>query len=555
MRKGLLLGLVAISISLTSVTVFTDVFGESKELMYYDSNSPYVELSKYENSEYGFSFYFPKNWEHVILNQREPGMNYISELYDSESNIIQVMYLFDDIPVPFTGTDTQLINQLMMGINLACPNFSMERDGMLCLKANKVGGDVFNINGVKVIRLDYSMDVDYGDGYTYQIFSRSDTFVIDTYHTLTFQKLVPEKKYLISNYYENLIKSVEINKKDIPKNSNSQSLSNSVTSYNKNIYVNDDYGLTVSPPEGWTFEEFTIKLDSSNLEGLKYDTFFVAVEPTENSFSIPTAIMFGAKLPEFSIDDFGSQQDVEKELFRGMTSVVESMENSISKKMETEIGTPITSEITIVDSEMISFGSTTHLKAYFDMLLKSDSNILSNSRTRIDMWMSESGQAVIYFLNSEKSTFLQHENSFQKSVDSFKLKPEIAVFQTKTDNGGGCLIATATFDSELAPQVQKLREIRDSKLLQTESGSQFMEHFNSFYYSFSPIIADYERENPLFKEIVKIGITPMISTLSLMDYADTESEVLGIGISLIILNAMMYVGLPVFGIVIAKKRF
>ena len=121
--------------------------------------------------------------------------------------------------------------------------------------------------------------------------------------------------------------------------------------------------------------------------------------------------------------------------------------------------------------------------------------------------------------------------------------------------GGGCLIATATFDSELAPQVQKLREIRDSKLLSTASGSQFMESFNSFYYSFSPAIADYERENPVFKEIVKIGITPMISTLSLMDYADTESEVLGIGISLIILNAMMYVGLPVFGMIVAKKRF
>ena len=82
-----------------------------------------------------------------------------------------------------------------------------------------------------------------------------------------------------------------------------------------------------------------------------------------------------------------------------------------------------------------------------------------------------------------------------------------------------------------------------------------MASFNSFYYSFSPIIADYERENPVFKEMVKIGITPMLSTLSLMDYADTESEVLGIGISLIILNTMMYVGLPVFGIMIAKKRF
>ena len=69
-----------------------------------------------------------------------------------------------------------------------------------------------------------------------------------------------------------------------------------------------------------------------------------------------------------------------------------------------------------------------------------------------------------------------------------------------TSQGGGCLIAKATFDSELAPQVQKLREIRDSRLLQTESGTGFMESFNSFYYSFSPYIADYERENPVFKE-------------------------------------------------------
>ena len=90
--------------------------------------------------------------------------------------------------------------------------------------------------------------------------------------------------------------------------------------------------------------------------------------------------------------------------------------------------------------------------------------------------------------------------------------------------GGGCLIATATYGSELAPQVQQLRELRDNQLLNTESGTQFMGTFNDIYYSFSPIIADYERENPLFKEAVKIAITPMISTLSLMENAESESE-------------------------------
>ena len=79
-----------------------------------------------------------------------------------------------------------------------------------------------------------------------------------------------------------------------------------------------------------------------------------------------------------------------------------------------------------------------------------------------------------------------------------------------------------------------------------------MESFNDFYYSFSPYIADLERENPIFKEMVKIAITPMIASLSLMEYTDSEESVLGIGISLIMLNLMMYFGIP--AIVIMRFR-
>ena len=79
--------------------------------------------------------------------------------------------------------------------------------------------------------------------------------------------------------------------------------------------------------------------------------------------------------------------------------------------------------------------------------------------------------------------------------------------------------------------------------------------FNDVYYSFSPIIADYERENPLFKEVVKLAITPMISSLSLMENANSESEVLSIGISVILLNLGMYLGIPAVLIVGIKKQF
>lgn len=129
--------------------------------------------------------------------------------------------------------------------------------------------------------------------------------------------------------------------------------------------------------------------------------------------------------------------------------------------------------------------------------------------------------------------------------------------EEKSSKGGGCLIATATYGSELAPQVQQLREIRDNSLLQTESGTSFMNYFNDVYYTFSPAIADYERENPVFKEAVKITLTPLISSLSILNHVDmdSEAEVLGYGTSLIVLNIMMYVGIPIAGIIVIKKKF
>jgi len=118
---------------------------------------------------------------------------------------------------------------------------------------------------------------------------------------------------------------------------------------------------------------------------------------------------------------------------------------------------------------------------------------------------------------------------------------------------GGCLIATATYGSEMAPQVQLLREIRDNQLMNTESGVSFMTGFNQFYYSFSPHIADMERENPAFKELVKIGITPLLSSLSIMSHAESDSEVLGYGIGVILMNIGMYFVIPIVMVYKVKK--
>jgi hypothetical protein len=132
-------------------------------------------------------------------------------------------------------------------------------------------------------------------------------------------------------------------------------------------------------------------------------------------------------------------------------------------------------------------------------------------------------------------------STFSKNISTESATETTSV---KSGNGGGCLIATAAYGSELSTEVQLLREIRDNQLMNTESGTAFMSTFNNVYYSFSPIIADMERQSPIFKEIVKAGLTPMISSLSLMENANSESEVLGMGLSVIALNLGMYIAAP-----------
>ena len=122
--------------------------------------------------------------------------------------------------------------------------------------------------------------------------------------------------------------------------------------------------------------------------------------------------------------------------------------------------------------------------------------------------------------------------------------------------GGGCLIATAAFGSEMAPQVQFLREIRDNTVMTTQSGTAFMTGFNQFYYSFSPYVADYERENPVFKEAVKVTLTPLLTSLTLLNYVDVDSEqeMLGYGIGIILLNIGMYFVAPAAAIIVIKNK-
>ena len=169
----------------------------------------------------------------------------------------------------------------------------------------------------------------------------------------------------------------------------------------------------------------------------------------------------------------------------------------------------------------------------------------SESNTFVTLEFNGMGTHYLTISESTYQNAQQTDDSNDKASEDFT-----------ESNGGGCLIATAAFGSEMAPQVQLLRELRDNTILQTQSGTTFMTGFNQFYYSFSPAIADYERENPVFKEAVKLTLTPLLTSLTLLQYTDidSESEMLGYGIGVILLNIGMYFVAPAVLIMAVRKR-
>lgn len=115
-----------------------------------------------------------------------------------------------------------------------------------------------------------------------------------------------------------------------------------------------------------------------------------------------------------------------------------------------------------------------------------------------------------------------------------------------TGNNSGCLIATAAFGSELAPQVQALRNFRDGVALNTLAGSSFMVVFNSWYYSFSPQVADFERDQPWLKEAVRVSVYPLLGILDLSTRVhdalafNGEAAIVGAGLTASTLIGLLY---------------
>jgi streptogramin lyase len=120
-----------------------------------------------------------------------------------------------------------------------------------------------------------------------------------------------------------------------------------------------------------------------------------------------------------------------------------------------------------------------------------------------------------------------------------------------------CLIATAVYGSNFSQQVALLRAFRDN-LLQSKGGSLFLTIFNSWYYSFSPEVANYLRIHSASREVLMILLYPLVESLgfSARVYAgfasDPESAAILSGLVASCLLGSIYLGLPLF---LTKRLF
>ena len=294
------------------------------------------------------------------------------------------------------------------------------------------------------------------------------------------------------------------------------------------LYTNNYLGISFNSPVGWLIQS-----------------------PPKTDPNVPDLVVLGPQTstssPAFSITIDGTSDTLEEEV----------------KKLQEKIAPLITQNVlTIVDEGTTSVDDN---PAYILRATGKFENLNDELR--------EVGFSTIVFVDDNRvytiqytnhlTDYYNHEDEITGIIQSFKLihsgPPASEDSQEVTgsnEEGGGCLIATAAFDSEMAPQVQFLREIRDGKVMATESGTAFMTAFNQFYYSFSPYVADYERENPVFKEAVKVTLTPLLTSLTLLNYVDVDSEqeMLGYGISVILLNIGMYFVLPAAVIIAIKNK-
>lgn len=92
--------------------------------------------------------------------------------------------------------------------------------------------------------------------------------------------------------------------------------------------------------------------------------------------------------------------------------------------------------------------------------------------------------------------------------------------------GGPCFIATAAYGTPMAAQIDTLRDVRDSYLLNNTVGTAFTD----FYYRVSPTVADAVAQSPVLAATVRVLLVPVIFLSKVVLAMPALSAVIGLSL-------------------------
>ncbi|WP_246282048.1 CFI-box-CTERM domain-containing protein [Nitrosopumilus ureiphilus] len=484
----------------------------------------------FTSDEYEFSIDYPNNW--FVNDQIYHDENWVGIVSFSptlEGDAFFGVSIIDDT-YRITGlSGNQYLNDLIQEEKQSCASLSIQEDGLSCSDFELIQSDILTEDGLSAYAIAfYYSTLDSVGVMEDRIYLETEIPINNQAWQFVYDSSLEEWD-LYSELYAEMIGSMNI----FELEQESTLPTDTFTTYESN------YGFSINYPSDWYVDDEVIQDEN-------YFTY-VWFTPEFNNYDT-----------QISVSKYENDLD-----YRGLNTkqYIDKLDDDYQSKcneatLDTDGYTCKNFSLLDKGSTITNKGQTMYYIVYFQDETYSDGSTFNAASARYEI-LDNADTWEIGLFTAKDDLLNMPQEILENAITSFSVTKKPSTMSQPKSDKGGCLIATATYGSELAPQVQQLRELRDNSLLQTESGISFMETFNDFYYSFSPIIADYERENPLFKEMVKITITPMISSLSILNYVDMDSEieVLGYGISLILLNVGMYFVTPAIVIVMFRKFF
>ncbi len=125
-----------------------------------------------------------------------------------------------------------------------------------------------------------------------------------------------------------------------------------------------------------------------------------------------------------------------------------------------------------------------------------------------------------------------------------------------------CIIATAAYGSAMAPEVVYMRHVRDNMIGSSQTGRTLVNGWNTFYYSWSPPLAQLIASNDALQSTFRVLLLPLVgiihltaSIYTLTATVNTSFAAVIAFLSAAITSTAIYVVTPLFIILQIRKRF